>query len=161
MNLPDDILTSAEAAWALRIPRESLRYLVRSGHIRSTRLGDARNSRILIHREDLAEYQNSLARLPDSPPAHLRADGSIRRRIDPKTGRIYLAVSAWTTEDDAQTSADEIRSQGCNASVTKEIRPLRAYLPGAAPRGWRRSPANRYIWLVWSGVPRAGEEAAA
>ncbi|MCE5337802.1 MAG: hypothetical protein LLF90_03835 [Methanomicrobiaceae archaeon] len=117
--------------------------------------------RYYIRREDVEACRISLTRLPDSPPAHLRADGSIRRRIDPKTRRAYVAVSAWTTEDDAQTSADEIRSQGCHASVTKEIRPLRAYLPGAAPRGWRRSPANRYIWLVWSGVPRACEEAAA
>ena len=131
-------LSLSETARSLGICNETARRLVETGQIPGTVLP---SGRYRIQLGDVKEYRRRSTN-PD-PGYHLRTDGSLRRRREQKTGRIYTGVSAWPTRDAARAAAAKIRSEGGLACVTQEIR---------RHGGWRRqSMRNRYIYLVWEG----------
>jgi len=107
-------------------------------------------------------------RLPED--VLLRSDGA-GVRSNHYGGRIYLAVSAWTSQEEAQVAAASIRDEGRLARVVPSPRPV-AYMPAIdrlSPtheaylgRPWRRhkKTQNRWMWLVFAAEPAHTEIAA-
>jgi hypothetical protein len=109
-----------------------------------------------------------MTRLPDE--VLMRSDGAGRRTYH-YNGRAYLAVSAWTSKDEARAAAASIRGEGGRARAIPAIRPIlsmpandrldprhEAYLG----RPWRRhtKTRNRWMWLVFAAEPVNTEIAA-
>lgn len=100
----------------------------------------------------------------------LRSDGA-GPRTNLYEGRAYVAVSAWTSQQEARAAAASIRGEGGRARVIQSPRPVISMpaidrLPPVYEawlgRPWRRhaKTQNRYMWLVFAAAPSRVEIAA-
>lgn len=101
----------------------------------------------------------------------LRSDGGSGPRTNLYEGRVYIAVSSWTSQEEARSAAVAIRAEGGCARVVPAIRPVISMPPtdrldprheAWLGRPWRRhgKTNNRYMWLVFAVTPSSTEIAA-